>query len=248
LRAVLADAPSNIFAMRSLWNLLQTAGRSRDALEFVQRAIAIKPFAACNNYPLAQLLWIVGRTAEADRVIDRAMQYWPAHRFVRFARFTILAFTGRPSAALTMLDDEKTRPQTYSPAALALWRISLPALDQPTAANVEKARAANLAAAKRDPSLSSQAVLTLAALGEVDAAFKIANELLVFEAPTASHSGPGTHRPRATSLAWRFTPWLFTPPAAALRADPRFAGLADGIGLTAYWRARHVRPDYQVYG
>jgi len=24
--------------------------------------------------------------------------------------------------------------------------------------------------------------------------------------------------------------------------------LCDDFGLTAYWRARHIRPDYQVYG
>jgi DNA-binding winged helix-turn-helix (wHTH) protein/tetratricopeptide (TPR) repeat protein len=248
LRAVLASAPRNIFAMHLLWDLLQCTGRSRDALALVQRAIAINPLAAGNYYPLAQLLWIVGRTAEADRVIDRAMQYWPAHRFVRFARFTILAFTGRPSAALAMLDDEGTRPQVYSPASVALWRISLPALDQPSAANVASARVANLAAAKRDPLLSPQAVLTLSALGEVDAAFEIANDLLVLEAPPASGSEQEAYERRGTSIAWRFTPWLFTPPAAALRADARFAGLADGIGLAAYWQARNVRPDYQVYG
>jgi hypothetical protein len=147
-----------------------------------------------------------------------------------------------------MLDDERTRPEVYSPASVALWRISLPALDQPSAANVASARVANLAAAKRDPLLSPQAVLTLSALGEVDAAFEIANDLLVFEAPPASGSEQEAYERRGTSIAWRFTPWLFTQPAAALRADPRFAGLADGIGLTAYWRARHVRPDYQVYG
>ena len=75
LRQVLASAPNNIFAMRLLWNLLQSAGRSDDALALVQRAIALKPLAAANNFPLAQLLWIVGRTAEADRVIDRAMEF-----------------------------------------------------------------------------------------------------------------------------------------------------------------------------
>jgi hypothetical protein len=46
----------------------------------------------------------------------------------------------------------------------------------------------------------------------------------------------------------RMTQWLFTPPAAAMRTDPRFARLCEEFGLTAYWRARHVRPDYQVYG
>jgi hypothetical protein len=40
------------------------------------------------------------------------------------------------------------------------------------------------------------------------------------------------------------TQWLFTPPVAALRADPRFRDICDGIGLTGYWRRRGLRPDY----
>jgi tetratricopeptide (TPR) repeat protein len=246
LRAVLAAAPNNIFAMRMLWNLLQSAGRSYDALATVQRAIAVKPLAAANNFPLAQLLWIVGRTAEADRVIDHAMQFWPTHRYVRFARFTIFAFTGRPRAALAMLDESATRPQNFSPASISLWRRSLPALDRRTAANVARARQANLDGVSRDPKLASQAVLSLCALGEVDAAFEVANSLLMFEVRTADSPAKPLPQSRASSTAWRFTPWLFTPPAAALRADPRFTLLCDAIGLSAYWTRRGIRPDYQV--
>ena len=245
LRQVLTAAPNNIFAMRLLWNLLQSAGRSHEGLALAQRAIAVRPLAAGNNFPLAQLLWIVGRTAEADRVIDRAMQFWPTHRYVRFARFTIFAFTGRPRAALAMLDNDATRPQSFTPASLALWRTSLAALDVPSAENVSNARAANLDSVKRDPKLASQAVLTLSALGQVDSAFEIANDLLVFQPPGSSPSPAGV-RPKASSVAWRFIPWLFTPPAAPLRADPRFAALTDGIGLTAYWAARRIKPDYQL--
>jgi DNA-binding winged helix-turn-helix (wHTH) protein/tetratricopeptide (TPR) repeat protein len=245
LRGVLAAAPDNIFAMRLLWNLLQSAGRSREALATVQRAITIKPLAAANNFPLGQLLWIVGRTAEADRIIDRAMQFWPTHRYVRFARFTIFAFTGRPRAALAMLDDDDKRPQNFSPASLALWRTALTAFDQPSPANIAAAHRTHVEAAKRDPKLAAQAVLTFSALGDVSSAFDIANDLLVFRVPGASSAESGMNHPRASSTAWRFTPWLFTPPAARLRADPRFAALCDGVGLTDYWTKRGIKPDYQ---
>jgi len=243
LRAVLSMAPNNIFAMRLLWNLLQSTGRSHDALALIQRAIGVKPLAAANNFPLAQVLWIVGRTAEADPIIDRAMQFWPAHRYVRFARFTIFAFTGRPRAALSMLDNDAVRPQSFSPESIALWRTLLAALDQPSAANVAKAKAASFGAVKREPRLASQSVLTLSALGEIDAAFEIANDLLVFR---GSGSANGMSNPRASSTGWRFTPWLFTPPAAPMRADSRFTALADGTGLTAYWAKRAIRPDYEL--
>jgi len=67
IRQVLAAAPRNIFAMRQLWNLLQSTGRSREALALVRRAIAVKPLAAANNFPLAQLLCELHVTPPGDR-------------------------------------------------------------------------------------------------------------------------------------------------------------------------------------
>jgi DNA-binding winged helix-turn-helix (wHTH) protein/tetratricopeptide (TPR) repeat protein len=241
LREILRTDPTNMPAMRYLWNMLQCVGRSRDALALVERSIALDPLGAANHFPRAQLLWITGRTAEADRVIDQAIQNWPDHRFVRFARFTIFAYTNRPRAALAMLESPKTAPQNYSPEAIALWRISLAALDHRTPANVAAARSANLKAAMRDPQLSSQAVMALSALGETDAAFEIANSLFVFQDSHAS-------RPPAKSTAWRFTPWLFTPPTAVLRSDPRFGPICKESGLTEYWAKRGIKPDYQAFG
>ena len=46
--------------------------------------------------------------------------------------------------------------------------------------------------------------------------------------------------------AWRFTPWLFIPATAAMRADPRLQPICDQAGLTEYWRKRGIKPDYQI--
>jgi len=245
LRSVLATDPHNVSAMRNLWSLLQSTGQSRAGFALVERAISVDPLAPISQYPLAQFLWILGRNAEADRVIDRAMQVWPAHRYVRFARFTIYTYTGRTRAALAMLNDAKTRPQDYSSTEVALWRKSLPALDQRTPVSIAAARSANLDAAKQNPGLAKQAVLVLSALGEIDAAFEIANQLLLFRHPVEVRAQAGP-RPPAKSTGWRFAPWLFTPPVAPMRADPRFAALCDGIGLTEYWTKRGITPDYQL--
>lgn len=245
-RAVLATDPDSTFAMRGLWSLLQSTGRSRDSLAVIERAITVEPHAAANNFPRAQLLWILGRTAEADRMIDQAIQYWPEHRFVRFARFMILAFTGRPSAALAMLENPETRPQQYTAEAVALWRVSLAALDQRTPASIAAARKANLEVAKRNPALSNQAFLVLSELGEVDAAFEVADDLFLFRRPVERRSPTASGHAPVKSDGWRFAPWLFTPPGAAVRADPRFKSLCEGIGLTEYWAKRGIRPDYQL--
>jgi hypothetical protein len=85
----------------------------------------------------------------------------------------------------------------------------------------------------------------MSALGELDTAFEITNAYFA-----VGSSGPVRSKSPASvrSTAWRFAPWLFTPPIAAMRADPRFQTLVDEIGLTAYWHARNVRPDYQIDG
>ena len=244
LRGILATDPTNIRVMRFLWSLLQCVGRSRDSLALIERAVAIKPLAAANNYPRAQLLWILGRDAEADRVIDAAMQYWPQHRFVRFARFTIFAFTGRARAALAMLDSKDTAPQGFSPQSIDLWRLSLPAIDDPARHSTAAVRRANLEAGKKDSRLASQAVMTLSALGDVDGAFQVVDSLFVVQRP--GQLDPAARKPPAKSTAWRFAPWLFIPPTKVLRADPRFNSLCDTIGLTEYWARRRIKPDYQL--
>ena len=244
LRDILATDPDNIRAMRQLWSLLQCVGRSRDSLAMIDRAMALKPLAAANNYPRAQLLWILGRDAEADRVIDRAMQYWPQHRFVRFARFTILAFTGRARAALAMLDTRATAPQGFSSESIDLWRLSLPAIDDPSGATTAAVRRTNLEAGKKDARLASQAVMTLAALGDADGAFEVVDSLFVVPR-RGQLEAPSNGQP-VKSTAWRFAPWLFVPPTKLLRADPRFNSLCDTIGLTEYWAKRRIRPDYQL--
>ena len=242
LRAILAIAPNHVLTMRHLWDFLQCVGRCQDALTLTERAVTLNPLAAGSQFPRAQLLWIVGRAAEADRVIDRARIAWPDHRTVRFAQFTICAFTGRARTALDMLNESSG----FSPALQALWRINLVALDQPTAGNVAAARKACLDGAKRRPTLANSATMVMSALGEVDAAFEILRRRYAIPEPSENARSAQPVQPKGSSTAWRFAPWLFTPPLEAVRADARFHYICDQIGLTEYWAKRGIRPDYQL--
>ena len=87
--------------------------------------------------------------------------------------------------------------------------------------------------------------MILCALGEVDTAFDIADGFLFSRGSIVRQDQPGSTE-AANNAAWRInTQWMFTPPAAVMRADPRFLQLCNETGLTDYWRKRGVKPDYQ---
>jgi hypothetical protein len=84
----------------------------------------------------------------------------------------------------------------------------------------------------------------LPAFGEVDAAFAVADGLYRNRGPVRL---PSTSPNGGTVLDYqrmREAAPLFQPGTAAMRADPRFLGLAEDIGLSDYWRRSGTRPDY----
>lgn len=242
-RQVLSIDPRHTLAMRALGQLLHGVGRCRDALAVSERAVAIEPLAPDHQFRRAFRLWVIGDLVAADRVIDRALELWPAHRLVRLARLMIYAFTGRAHAALALVDDERTQPILLTPALAALWRTSLAALDDPSPAAVASARDALVAGAKTTTAAASWALVTLSALGQLDAAFEVARGFLLGQGPIIVNARPEASGPRNNSPSWRNTFGLFIPPTRAMRLDARFTALADGLGLNDYWRRRGIGPD-----
>ncbi len=244
LREILAIDPRNGFALGHLVFLLQGAGRLRLSYELNERAISLDPLKPGPQYRKALKLWIFGRVYESDQVVERAMRLWPKHPWVWNARFLILAFTKRPHAALDMIDDAATRPDTITPGRMAQWRPTLAALEDPSPALVARARAANLVAARQSPGQAAYGVMALSGLGEIDAAYDVVNGLLLKRGNVITRQPTDGQNRMVNDASWRNTQWLSTPPLARFRVDPRYAALCDDIGLTAYWRARGVKPDY----
>lgn len=242
LRRILAIAPNNTLAMSELVAVLQLAGMTRESWHLNQRVLALEPFNPTPNFRKAFKLWIMGRVADSYRAINRASDLWPSDPGVWNARLIILAFTGRPAAARTMLD---ANPDILGPpAAVAVWRTALTALDDRTAGTIAKAREACVTAAGTAPGLAAHGAMILAALGETDAAFDVTNGFLLSRGKVLVRPPSGSRATWLNRPVWKWTQWLFTPPAAVMRADPRFPTLCGDIGLTDYWRARGVRPDY----
>jgi tetratricopeptide (TPR) repeat protein len=240
---ILAVDPKNNRVMRSLGQMLHSVGRCRESLAVVERAIAIEPLSPDHQVRKALRLWVIGRVADADPVIDRAMELWPAHRLVRLARLMIYAFTGRTQAALALVKDEEARPILLSPAAASIWRTALAALEGRSPSTIAAAREAMVEGSKNSTAVAAWAILVLSALDELDASFEVANGFLLGRGSVIVRPPPEVRTPSVNNRGWRNTFGLFTPPTKAMRLDPRFKALCDGLGLTEYWRKRGIGPD-----
>jgi DNA-binding winged helix-turn-helix (wHTH) protein/Tfp pilus assembly protein PilF len=239
---ILAKSPTSANVLASLTFFTQGAGHTKRSWIYNERAIAADPIAPGPRWRKALKSWILGRTADADRIVDLLRTRWPDHPWVWNARFLIYAFSGRPHAALEMISDPAQRPRSVTAETMASWRPTLAALDSPSEALVGDAVAANLAAARKSPGQAAYAAMSLSALGELDAAFEVAEGFLIARGPLLTRDRAEPTRLMVNDPSWRRTQWLFTPPMKGFRADPRFAGLCDALTLTNYWRIRGA-PD-----
>jgi len=94
-------------------------------------------------------------------------------------------------------------------------------------ADVAKARSLALSAPGGPNSVTKSAIQELSALGLVDDAFSL-----------AARYTPGAALTGADSA------FLFYPPTAPMRRDPRFMQLAARIKLVDYWRSSGKWPDF----
>jgi DNA-binding winged helix-turn-helix (wHTH) protein/tetratricopeptide (TPR) repeat protein len=243
LRDVLAIAPDNMAASSQLVAILQAGGYYKESWDLNEKAIAIDPLRPGLQYRRAFKLWIMGRPVEADQVIARALELWPTHPQVWNARLIISAFTGQTQSARALIHDKSVASQMIAPISVAIWEKSLTALDTRSASDVALARTANLAAAAQSTGIAVHAIMILAELGEVDAAYSVIDGLLLRRGQLATRSTPEGGMSPASDPLWRQTQWLFTPATMSVRADPRFNALCDAIGLSEYWRMRGIPPD-----
>lgn len=245
LQAVLSVAPDHAYTLASLGFLYESVGRSRESALLTAKAAALQPLSPVYQYRLAYKHWILGRLTEADQVIDRAVQLWPRHPSVIFARLLIYVWTGRTEPALDMLNDNDAIKEAMPPRAVKLWRLSIEALRSERPEDKVRARDAQIAAATRSPGLAVIAVQILSLLGFVDEAFAVAEGYLLRHGRMTG-SLRLSHDQLVVNDQQRRKIMLFNPCTKAMRADDRFSGLVNAIGLTEYWKLRGVRPDYQI--
>ena len=243
LRRIIAIDPSRIWAIAELVLMLQAAGMNRESRYWNERAIALVPLSMDFLTKRAFKLWIAGRVSDADKVIDQVRALFPTNEWPWWARFIIFATTGRAHAAQMMLD---ANPKMLRPTEAGMWRTALPALIDPSAVPISRVREECFQQAKSDGETHGPAVMLLAALGDVEGGFTIAEGALLGRGPIIPRERPGTNAAGQEAIDRTNMQWLFTPPCVVMRRDARFGPLCDGIGLTEYWRRRGVEPDYRL--
>jgi DNA-binding winged helix-turn-helix (wHTH) protein len=241
LRGILATDPKNLPAMMELMPLVQAAGLTRESWMWNERILSAAPFTRVCLTVRALKLWILNRVPEADNVIDRVRALWPDYAFATYARLVLFALTGRPGAARALIE-----AQPFDPLMAKSWTPALDALESRSPSDIEKARRMCVEASQSAPVTANDMVMLLCALGLTDTAFEVTEAFLLWRGEMVSKKQASGRE--IDDYNRRMSQWLFTPPVAIMRKDPRFQKLCDDLGLTAYWRARGVRPDYQVYG
>jgi DNA-binding winged helix-turn-helix (wHTH) protein/tetratricopeptide (TPR) repeat protein len=223
-----------------LANHLLVVGREREAARYMKRAVA-----AVSGHISPAIAWITiaiydcaGLWEEADRAAAQGMALFPRNPLTWIHRIYLLMFSGRTAEALQTLRDVDNRPserpsETRESDIKDLLAVAQ-ALNSGARADIDNAVAIQLVRARKGSSRDAEnAYMYLSALGRLDDAFAVAKDCYL---------GPGANTQPA-----RFAPNLFMPACRAMRKDPRFAGLTEGLGLAAYWRKVGAKPDYQTY-
>lgn len=243
MQQVLADHPQHLPTIDARDFLHSAVGRMREASHSRIAYGQLEPLHARFQYRLIYAHWNLGSISQADRVAERALQLWPMHPGVWFARLWTLAFTGRPERALAHLENEAGRPSMSDPFVQMLRRALL-ALTSRTPTDVALATEAMLAMLAGSASAAIHAIMTLSALGDLDRAFAVSEAYLLDRGPLIAsvrwRSGEvsiNDHRRRKTHM-------LFVPATAPMRGDSRFAQLTEQLGLAEYWRAASLVPDH----
>ncbi len=240
-RDLLRDHPQHPRARSGLGGILSEVGRNEDALPFLEPLAQPDQFNPLVRYRYIYALWAADRVEEAEGALDSAWARWPKHGAIWTARIKFLAHTGRPEAALALLQDPLARPQDYQINDRKNV-ATIKALISRQSSDVDLAVSLLLEDVITQPFNALTAMQYIAALGRTETALDLAEGHLLGRGPWARSSPP-----KALASA-RSTSLLFNPLTRPMRAHPRFSGLVGALGLEAYWQATGSTPDYRRPG
>ena len=194
--------------------------------------------------------WCAGRLNEADDGMARGLSQWPRHASLWFLRHRLLTYTGRAAEALAMVDDVDTRPIGIPEWTFEMCRLESRALLTHAPADIAAAVASYRAIVPRGVGFAQNAMQFLSATGRLDEAFALLDTMFF---DRGQRVGALRYSPEQGEYDPRHGPdpdtgILWTPPLAAMRADPRMLPVIRTTGLADYWRVTGSKPATPIAG
>ncbi len=222
-RALEADPDLAAAHAAQAWFYLEV-GRAREALQAMERAVAIEPLNGDYQSSLVPLRNGVGDHIAAQEQTEWMYRVWPHSPDAWWNRLMNASYNADPAEGLHMLANVDAAPPEIRPMlpppVLTRWRAFLVARQSGDPARMRRAaHALRELIPGRFSRSSGGAALSLS--GDVDAALEMAEGVV-------SYSTSG----------------FFLPPWRNLRRDPRFMTLIRDTGLIQYWRETGRWPDF----
>lgn len=244
-RTALTANPASSTLLTVLAIMLLECGRPSEALDLFDRAAALAsnptPGLYYNRIVAA---WAAGRMEETDALVAEASSIFPTHFAIWFARFYVLMYSSRAAEAVAFAQTVDSRPSGIPGAEFEGAINRAKAIETQDEVMIDEAMIAELERARRGAGYAENTIQFASAVDRLDDAFAVAEAYYFgrgFEVPELRFTPEqGTFTPRRE----RLTRFLFYPSTARMRADARFAGLTEELGLTRYWRQSGSQPDY----
>jgi tetratricopeptide (TPR) repeat protein len=246
-RGLVGRIPPIPLVFHNVGDLLVDVGRSSESLETYDRIDRKQFLIPLSERMIIQALWNSGELQLAEERLEEAAGRWPQHYAIWNIRVAFLTYTGRPDAAVRMLEDASVRPFGFPEGQLNAALVTARALAgsiEPAEAislNLESVRSGSpdvLTYLNRKLTFAQQVAQRCAALGDKDTAFALLDGYYFAEGEWAKVAPAAGDMDRSTFA-------LFEPPMRSLWTDSRFTTLTRRIGLDRYWQAAGKTPDFQ---
>ena len=215
--------PESALLHSSRTNFLERVGRTGEGIKEAKAALDLNPLSPANHDTYASALAYAGRTESAFAALRAAEAIWPGSDVLKQLRYRLDLRYGDPRSALKILHERGSGDARPIPMDVA-WQRFLEARIDPTPANIDAAVGAFRARSKTGGDWGY--LQALGTFGRVDEAFAVMESDVAIDGLSGSPDG------------------FFRVHMRPIYSDPRFMGVAQRLGLLAYWKKSGVWPDY----